>query len=90
MEMLLEGVKKKFKVVPCIFPMILSKLFDYFSFEDCTFSMPRAKEATARIAMFHLLKIPFVFTLEASFCGATIGNLQWKHFSSGDLMEAGR
>jgi hypothetical protein len=35
--------------------------------------MPKSKESTARIAMFYELKIPFVFTLEASFAGASRG-----------------
>lgn len=55
--------------------MILSKQFDYFHYPDCSFSMPKSKESTARISMFHELKIPFVFTLEASFAGASKGKL---------------
>jgi hypothetical protein len=55
--------------------MVLSKQFDYFKFSDCTFSMPEAKKSTARITMFHKLRIPFVFTLEASFAGASQGKL---------------
>jgi len=35
-----------------LFPFIMSKLCDYFSFEDSRFSMHRSKEATARIAMY--------------------------------------
>jgi hypothetical protein len=53
--------------------MMLSKEFDYFHLGDCTYSMPEAKESTARIAMFRQLRIPFVFTLEASFAGASKG-----------------
>ena len=52
--------------------------------------MPKSKESTARITMFHQLLIPFVFTLEASFAGANRGNLQGKHFSIGDLMNIGK
>jgi hypothetical protein len=52
--------------------------------------MPKSKESTARITMFHQLRIPFVFTLEASFAGANRGNLQGKHFSIGDLMNIGK
>jgi len=37
--------------------------------------MPELKESTARIAMFRQLRIPFVFTLEASFAGASKGEL---------------
>jgi hypothetical protein len=35
-----------------VFPYILSKLCDFFSFESSRFSMSRCKEATARISMF--------------------------------------
>ncbi len=40
--------------------------------------------------MFHQLKIPFVFTLEASFAGASRGKLQGQHFSLGDLENIGK
>ena len=35
-----------------LFPFVMSKLCDYFSFEDSRFSMHKSKEATARIAMY--------------------------------------
>ena len=53
-----------------MFPFIMSKLCDYFSFEYSRFNMHKSKEATARIAMWRELKIPNVFTMEASFSGA--------------------
>lgn len=40
--------------------------------------------------MFHLLKIPFVFTLEASFAGANKGRLTNEHFSINDLESIGK
>ena len=40
--------------------------------------------------MFHHLRIPFVFTLEASFCGANKGALAGKHFSLGNLLDVGK
>ena len=52
--------------------------------------MPSTKESTARISMFRQLKIPFVFTLEASFAGASVGSLAGQHFSQQDLMNVGR
>ena len=52
--------------------------------------MPKNKESTARITMFHQLKIPFVFTIEASFAGANQGHLKGKHFSAGDLINVGK
>ena len=53
-----------------MFPYILSKLCDYFSFEQSRFSMHKSKEATARISMWKELKIPAIYTMEASFSGA--------------------
>jgi hypothetical protein len=52
-----------------VFPYIMSKLCDYFSFEQSRFSMSKGKEQTARLAMFKELGIPNIFTMEASFCG---------------------
>jgi hypothetical protein len=52
-----------------LFPYIMSKIWDSFSFDDSKFSIHRSKEATARIAMWRELKIPAVYTMEASFCG---------------------
>jgi hypothetical protein len=72
-----------------MFPMFLSKTLDYFKLEDCTYSMPPHKDTTGRITMFKLLKIPFVFTLEASFAGANRGNLNGQHFSQRDLLNVG-
>lgn len=52
--------------------------------------MPKSKDATARIQMFHKIRIPFVFTLEASFAGASKGKIAGKHFSCRDLMNVGK
>jgi hypothetical protein len=73
-----------------VFPYILSKLCDYFSFEQSRFSMNKSKEGTARIAMFKELNIPNIFTLEASFCGADRGVLKDTHFSTEHFMLVGR
>lgn len=53
-----------------LFPYIMSKLLDYFSYDYCRFSCHKSKESTARIALFRDLKITNIFTMEASFCGA--------------------
>lgn len=72
-----------------VFPYIMSKLCDFFSFEQSRFSMNRSKDGTARIAMFKELNIPNIFTMEASFCGADRGEYKDCHFSTDYLMEAG-
>ena len=73
-----------------LFPYILSKLCDFFSFESCRFSMHKSKESTARIAMYRELKIPAIFTLEASFSGADMGQFKDRHFTTEHLMLMGR
>jgi hypothetical protein len=73
-----------------VFPYIMSKLCDFFSFEQSRFSMNRSKDGTARIAMFKELNIPNIFTMEASFCGADKGEFKDQHFSTEQFMTAGR
>ena len=73
-----------------VFPYIMSKLCDFFSFEQCRFSMSKTKDGTARIAMYKELNIPNIFTMEASFCGADKGDLKNQHFNSEALMLAVR
>jgi len=38
--------------------------------------MHKSKEATARISIWKELKIPAIYTMEASFCGADQGTLK--------------
>ena len=59
-----------------VFPYILSKLCDFFSFELSRFSMHKSKDATARIAMWKEIKIPTIYTMEASFCGPDKGQFK--------------
>ena len=73
-----------------LFPYMMSKICPTFAFEKCSFLMQRGKEATARMAMFKELNIPAVYTLEASFCGPDQGPKKGLHFTTTDLMEAGR
>jgi len=64
-----------------LLPFIVSKLCSNFSYGDSRFSVQKAKEATARISMWHALKIPAVYTMEASFCGADTGPNKGYHFT---------
>ena len=68
----------------------MSKLCDYFSFETSRFSVHKSKESTARVSMWRELKIPNVFTMEASFSGADKGELKDTHFTSENFMVAGK
>ena len=58
-----------------LFPYIMSKLSNTFNFADCRFNIHKSKESTARVAMWRDLKIPAVYTMEASFCGPDQGDL---------------
>jgi hypothetical protein len=73
-----------------LFPYIMAKLCDFFSFEQSRFSVQKCKESTARITMFKEFNIPNIFTMEASFCGADKGQLGGNHFTTEHLMLAGR
>jgi len=52
-----------------VFPMMLSKISDAFSYEQSKFKLNKNKFGTARINLFHELSIPNIFTIEASFYG---------------------
>ena len=58
-----------------LFPFILSKLCDYFSYPYSRFTVHRSKEATARVTLWRELKMPCIYTMEASFCGASRGKV---------------
>ena len=73
-----------------LFPFILSKVCDSFSFENCRYSVHKSKEATARITMWRELKIPAVYTMEASFCGSDIGASAGLHYTAEHLMDIGK
>ena len=56
-----------------LFPFILSKIdSELFSFQKSQFKVEREKESTSRVAMWRKLKIPGVYTLETSLCGASL------------------
>jgi cytosolic carboxypeptidase protein 2/3 len=73
-----------------LFPYILSKLEpQMFDFKKCKFSISKNKEGTSRIALWILLKMPSVYTLEASLCGSSI-NSKMPHFTPQNLMNMGK
>jgi len=74
-----------------ILPFILSKLApDHFSYDFSRFKVQRHKESTARISIWRLLRIPNVFTMEASFCGPKVKEDVNYHFNSQDLENIGK
>jgi hypothetical protein len=53
-----------------VFPYLMSKVAKpHFSYDYSRFKVQRSKESTARIAMWRELRVPNIFTMEASFCG---------------------
>ena len=72
-----------------IFPCLMDKNCDIFNFVDCAFSVQKAKESTARVAIWKELNITNTFTLEASFCGPDQGKFADYHFNLDLLQEVG-
>ncbi len=53
-----------------IFPFLMSKVAgSHFSYDYSRFKVQRNKEQTARIALWREIRVPNIFTMEASFCG---------------------
>ncbi|XP_031237338.1 cytosolic carboxypeptidase 3 isoform X4 [Mastomys coucha] len=72
-----------------IFPLMLSKNCpNIFSFSACKFNVQKSKEGTGRVVMWKM-GIRNSFTLEATFCGSTLGNKRGTHFSTKDLESIG-
>ena len=73
-----------------LFPYILAKISPVFSYDYSRFGVQKTKESTMRVSLFKEMKIPNIFTLEASFCGADTGKYDNMHFSGEILAEMGR
>jgi len=65
----------------CILPKMLSQKAEIFSYDDCSFVVPKSKEGCGRVVAARELGILFAYTLEASFCGASFGRHQDAHFT---------
>ncbi|XP_065795090.1 cytosolic carboxypeptidase 3 [Muntiacus reevesi] len=72
-----------------IFPLMLSKNCpDKFSFSSCKFNIQKSKEGTGRVVMWKM-GIRNSFTMEATFCGSTLGDKRGTHFNTKDLESMG-
>ncbi|XP_075413514.1 cytosolic carboxypeptidase 3 [Tenrec ecaudatus] len=72
-----------------IFPLMLSKNCpDKFSFPACKFNVQKSKEGTGRVVMWRM-GIRNSFTMEATFCGSTLGYKRGTHFNAKDLESMG-
>lgn len=73
-----------------IFPYMMSKRCDEFSFEGCSFSVHKAKESTARVVLWKEYNLINSFTLETSFCGPNKGTNKDTHFTIPILLDIGK
>ena len=58
-----------------------------FSYSSCKFGVHRSKESTGRVVMWRR-GVSNSFTMEATFCGSTLGHN--RQFTTEDLVEMGR
>ena len=73
-----------------LLPYIMHKIApEIFNFKKCTFDNSQYKEGTGRVAVWKMLKIPAVYTLEASLCGAAKKSIM-PHFLPHDLENCGK
>ena len=82
---LLNGFKHREKV----FPYIMSKNCEYFNFDNCNFSIHKAKESTGRVVIYREFYLAQSYTLECSFFGPTRGSQKDCHFNISMLLEIG-
>ena len=73
-----------------VFPLLLSRRSEDFSFADCTFKVNKSKTNCGRVAVRRDIGLLNSFTLEASLCGTNIGTNRDMHFRQLDLERVGR
>ena len=73
--------KKSGRYMEKVFPLLLSKDAEMFSFAESSFKVQRSKESTGRVVVHKEFKIANSYTVEASFAGTTNGERRNCHFS---------
>ncbi|ESO95340.1 hypothetical protein LOTGIDRAFT_117158, partial [Lottia gigantea] len=72
-----------------IFPCMLSKNAPHsFSYNSCKFKVQKSKEGTGRIVVWNM-GVLNSFTMEATFCGSSLGKKKGSHFSVADFEALG-
>ena len=72
-----------------VFPCMLNKNApEKFHFDSCKFKVQKSKEGTGRIVMWNM-GILNSYTMEATFCGSTMGKMKGYHFSMSDYESLG-
>ncbi|XP_066949748.1 cytosolic carboxypeptidase 1-like isoform X2 [Macrobrachium rosenbergii] len=72
-----------------LLPRLAQNCMGTFSLRDCHFQIERAREATARVAVWRQFDIPMSYTMEASTCGCDQGPYKNYHLSPKELIESG-
>jgi hypothetical protein len=73
-----------------VFPWLLADRAPHlFSLQKSTFGVKKSKAGSARVAVFRDTGITSSYTMEASFCGADIGNMDAVHFNTSHYEEMG-
>ncbi|XP_059479470.1 cytosolic carboxypeptidase 1-like [Neocloeon triangulifer] len=73
-----------------LLPHILQQTAPAFALNHCNFRVERARESTARVALWRQLGITRSYTLESSYCGCDQGPYQGYHLGTAHLHEMGR
>ncbi|CAD5205860.1 unnamed protein product [Bursaphelenchus okinawaensis] len=71
-------------------PELLDKHADGFSLKDCRYSITKAKESSARIALWRQFGLDRCYTMESTYCGFDQGPLQSKQIGIQDLKKMGQ
>ncbi|WIA38712.1 hypothetical protein OEZ86_002012 [Tetradesmus obliquus] len=72
-----------------LFPLMLYiNTPDLFSFKSCNFKVQKSKAGTGRVVGFRELGLVNAYTIEASFCGASVGKYAKQHFNTGTTQSA--
>jgi len=73
-----------------VFPQLLSRRNDMFTFSDCSFKVQKARTSCGRIVVWKELNVVSSYTMEASFCGPSGGRYANMHFHTSHLEEVGQ
>jgi len=73
-----------------VFPWLLNKNCEDFSYHCCGFGVNKSKESTGRVVVWREFSIQNSYTLEVSFCGPTGGSKNGFHFKMQDLINMGK
>ncbi|KAL7074034.1 hypothetical protein ACQ4LE_006287 [Meloidogyne hapla] len=72
-----------------LLPEILSKSSDSFSLKDCSFSITKAKEFSARVSTWRQFNLERVYTCESSYWGFDFGSKSGTQITITDLKRMG-